>query len=237
MTAMNTTTFEVADFHDARRTRESSPSIEIVRRPESWNPAKYAREQIRGLVRRVFLSESSRIRQVVVSAIEPQTAIRGFCREMGESLSTEVRRDVAVVEGWKEVSRGEGFGSELRKHSRSSNGGLRQHATQAGTNLWVLSGSDDEAFGTGASMPTRLWQIRREFEYSILVGEHSAASPEATSLSELSDGMILVLSAQRTRRATAVNVKQRLAASGVRLLGVVLRDREFPIPERIYRKL
>jgi len=234
---MNTTAFEVADFQDAQRIREAPRRLEILRRPESWNPAKYAREQIRLLVRRVFFSESSRIRQVVVSAIEHETAIRGFCKEMGAVLSREVSRDVAVVEGWKDVSRGEGFGSELRERSRNSNGELRRHATQAEANLWRLSGSDDEAFGADASMPTRLWRIRREFEYSILVGENLVASHEAAALAELSDGMILVLSALRTRRATAVNVKQRLDASGVRLLGAVLRDRDFPIPEGIYRKL
>jgi Mrp family chromosome partitioning ATPase len=56
-------------------------------------------------------------------------------------------------------------------------------------------------------------------------------------MAQFADGMILVLSAQRTRRATAIKVKQTLERANVRLLGSVLSDREFPIPEGIYRRL
>jgi Mrp family chromosome partitioning ATPase len=56
-------------------------------------------------------------------------------------------------------------------------------------------------------------------------------------MARVADGLILVLSAQRTRRATALKVKQMLEEAQVRILGAVLSDREFPMPERIYRRL
>src|SRR5258708_13697834 len=56
-------------------------------------------------------------------------------------------------------------------------------------------------------------------------------------MGQLADGVILVLSAQRTRRVTARNVKEGLERAEARILGTVLSDRDFPIPERIYRRL
>ncbi len=54
-------------------------------------------------------------------------------------------------------------------------------------------------------------------------------------MAHAADGIVLVVSAARTRRATALKVKNDL--NGVRLLGTVLCDREFPIPRGIYRRL
>jgi len=56
-------------------------------------------------------------------------------------------------------------------------------------------------------------------------------------IGQLSDGVILGLEAHRTRRIAARITKERLQAANVRLLGVVLNQRTFPIPEGIYRKL
>jgi Mrp family chromosome partitioning ATPase len=56
-------------------------------------------------------------------------------------------------------------------------------------------------------------------------------------MAQSADGMILVLSAQKTRRIAARKIKDVLDAAHVRVLGTVLCDREFPIPERIYRQL
>jgi Mrp family chromosome partitioning ATPase len=56
-------------------------------------------------------------------------------------------------------------------------------------------------------------------------------------MAQLADGIVLVLSAQHTRRITARKVKEQLEAAQARFLGTVLSDRVFPIPERIYRRL
>jgi len=56
-------------------------------------------------------------------------------------------------------------------------------------------------------------------------------------MAQIADGVVLVVSAERTRRAAACKIKEMLEAAQVRLLGAVLSDREFPIPERIYRRL
>jgi receptor protein-tyrosine kinase len=79
--------------------------------------------------------------------------------------------------------------------------------------------------------------VRREFEYSIVEAPPAGESNEATAMAQFADGIILVVSAQRTRRAAALKIKASLEAAKIRLLGTVLSDRLFPIPEKIYRRL
>jgi Mrp family chromosome partitioning ATPase len=56
-------------------------------------------------------------------------------------------------------------------------------------------------------------------------------------MAQFADGIILVLSALRTRRATALRAKEMLEGAHARLLGTILTDRVFPIPESLYRRL
>ena len=62
-------------------------------------------------------------------------------------------------------------------------------------------------------------------------------SNEATTMAQFADGIILILSALHTRRITARNIKQTLDAAHARILGTILSDRDFPIPQSIYRRL
>jgi Mrp family chromosome partitioning ATPase len=47
----------------------------------------------------------------------------------------------------------------------------------------------------------------------------------------------VVLQANATRRETARKLKLDMQSSNVRLLGAVLNDRTFPIPDSIYSRL
>jgi len=76
--------------------------------------------------------------------------------------------------------------------------------------------------------------LRLEFDYTVIQSPPAGLYSE---LGQLSDGMILVLQANSTRRAAAKKVKQMLQATNVRLLGAVLSERTFPIPQKLYKKL
>ena len=62
-------------------------------------------------------------------------------------------------------------------------------------------------------------------------------SNEAMAMAQFVDGIILVLSARRTRRIAARKMKEMLEGAHARILGSVLSDRVFPIPQGIYRRL
>jgi len=56
-------------------------------------------------------------------------------------------------------------------------------------------------------------------------------------LGQIADGVILILESMVTRRETARTAKENLAAANVKILGAVLNNHTFSIPETLYRRL
>jgi Mrp family chromosome partitioning ATPase len=104
--------------------------------------------------------------------------------------------------------------------------------------LWFVPALGKNAGdGKMTSVHSYLGEVRREFEYSIVEAPSAGESNEVTAMAQFADGIILVLSANKTRRATARKIKETLETAQARLLGTVLSDRVFPIPDAIYRRL
>jgi Mrp family chromosome partitioning ATPase len=108
-------------------------------------------------------------------------------------------------------------------------------------NLWMVPA--DVFLGKSENANSPIWlrghlgDLRREFDYSVI---HCAPATEWAGmalLANLADGLVLGLEAHRTRRLAAKSLRDQLVAANVRLLGIVLTERRFPIPERLYRRL
>lgn len=213
------------------------PRFEDSRETNDWNPEDFAREQIRGLVRRVFfMSEAQPVKQVVFSAAEPHIDVADICDQVGRALAQETRAHIAIVvrEPWA--------GEMVRSHPRYvASGAIKSWSTQIGPNLWRVPGfglrESREESGTRPYWQSCLAGLRIEFEHAVIQGPAAGISSEAGVLGRLTDGIILVLGAQSTRRATARKIKETLEGAQARILGTVLSERVFPVPERIYRRL
>jgi Mrp family chromosome partitioning ATPase len=83
----------------------------------------------------------------------------------------------------------------------------------------------------------RMEQLRREFDYCLIVGPPIGISADALVMGRMADGVLLVLEAHETRRDSAIAAKEMLAAAKVPLLGAVLCNRTFPIPQTLYGRL
>jgi len=198
--------------------------------PEKWTPESFAKEQMLGLVRQVFFANTTRpVRQVVLSAVEAETDVSQICREMGDMLALETFGSVVVVGRRSRFSIDEeASGSAHDFASQFANRPLRRIATLVRSNLWLAPSLESNgASVTAASLHSYLGEIRREFEYSIVEARPAGESNETTALAQFADGIILVLSAMRTRRATALKAKEMLERAHARLLGTVLTDRSF----------
>ena len=215
----------------------SSPKVATIRpNKSSWDPERFALEQIRGLVRQVFTTKMTPpVRQIVFSAVDPHVDVGTLSLRVAECLARETSANIGVLMGGLRSSSDRDEKLKESGHAKRPES-LRESATRCGSNLWVLNAADDGLKGD-TSMQAYLARIRTEFWYSILEAPPVGRSDEATAMAQFADGMILVLSAQHTRRATAIKVKQTLESANVRLLGSVLSDRDFPIPEGIYRRL
>jgi len=227
----------------AREPEDTRAEIRSARSGSRWNPENFAREQIRGLVRQVFFSNASSntarpIRQIVFSAAEMETDVRTICRRVGEALALETTASIAVVGTHPHLLRDLHAHNQQAPGQNAGSGNLRQSARRVQANVWLVpSKASWEDASPTASLHSLLCDLRREFEYSIVEGPPAGESNGAAAMAQLADGIILVLSAHRTRHAAARRIKETLDSAQARILGTVLSDRVFPIPEKLYRRL
>jgi hypothetical protein len=191
----------------------------------SFAEERFASEQIRGLVRQVFLSGSLPAQQVVFTSIQPEIDVHEVCRKVGHVLAGETSRDVVIVT--------RSTRADLHQNLRAFDG-IRGAAKPLEGGLWALELPSDGGDLIAQSVHAFMEKIRHEFEYS-LIATSPGASDDARFMGQVSDGIVLVLSEMRTRRAVALRFRNALEQS--RLLGTVLIDREFPVPAAIYKRL
>jgi hypothetical protein len=218
-------------------TETAIPPVEILRQSNAWNPSDFGREQIRGLVRRVFFASPEReVKHVVFSAAEPEIDLANICDQVGRALALETQSHIAIVgreNGIKQIAE-----PPVMYVGATA---IKSRSPQIGINLWWVPelglSESSEGLGTGRYWLSCLAALRSEFEFAVIQGPIAGTSSEAALLGQLTDGIILVLGAQTTRKATARKIKEELQRGQSRILGTVLSDRSFPIPERIYRLL
>ena len=82
----------------SRAQETALPEGGVVCDTGDWSPQAFAREQIRGLVQRVFFASGSRsVRQIVFSAVGPNTDVANICDQVGRALALETRAHIAIV--------------------------------------------------------------------------------------------------------------------------------------------
>jgi Mrp family chromosome partitioning ATPase len=108
----------------------------------------------------------------------------------------------------------------------------------AKSNLWVMpSGSAaDASFPQGSErISSIMMELRTLFKYVVINSPlYLDRVPALPSFG--ADGIVLVVEANSTRREIVREVMEELRIVGTRVLGVVLNNRTFPIPDAIYHK-
>jgi hypothetical protein len=204
----------------------------------AWDPEEFAEQQILSLIQKVFFPGWPRpARQVVFSTVDGVEA-GSICARIAVAMADRVPGTVCAIEvNPLEPSLARALTGQPRVERSLPN--AVPDAQQIQDNLWLLP---PEAFFAGtkpsaAWLRERLSQLRREFDYVVIHASAVGTCSETALLGQLADGVILVLDEQKTRRAAARQAKEILHSANARLLGVVLSEREFPIPEAIYRSL
>ena len=200
-------------------------------------------EEILRLVQRIFLSANgSAPRQVVLCGVDDENGSSSICAKAGRTLAANSSRPVCLVDANFRSPRLSGmFGVEGTNPFAGPSAPLRGQCVKIGGNLW-LAGPNILADNCRVLLPPiqlkeRLGQLRDEFEYMLIDAPGTSVCGDALLLGLVADAAILVIEANNTRRLSARKAKDTLDAAGVRLLGTVLYDRLFPVPERLYRRL
>lgn len=227
------------------RTAEAEPPVDL--KPLELKMADGQRDEIFKLVQRVFFApgnDGSRL--VVVSGTESGNGCSWICARMAEVLAAQVSGTVCVVDAnlrspglHREFGVPNHYGLSDALQVREP---VRGFVTQLSrTNLWLLScGAESEKSQTllgSERMRALLPELQREFDYVLIDAPPLRAGDDTIMLGRNAEGVVLVLKANSSRRETARQAVHDLEASNIRLLGAVLNQRTFPVPERIYRKL
>lgn len=228
---------EVAAEEEARRDHEIDQHETHV-----TDLQQFAEEQLRGLIQRIFLGGWPRpMHQVIFAGAGEDTGSAGVSLRVAEALANQTASRVCLVDheaGAAHPQPEYGGARADNGNIPESAGAVRASSLQLKSNLWVVPGEIWRAEGTATlpSMRRRLVELRREFEYAVIHAPPVGTSGEAETLARLTDGLILVLEAHRTRRVLAHVAQRKLQAANVHILGAVLSGRTFPIPERLYRR-
>jgi protein-tyrosine kinase len=197
-------------------------------------------EHLLGLVRRVFLPPplGAGARTVLFAAADGGRDDSASCVQAAELLSRQTARTVCLVDAGGSLLSDDG--DEGRPHAEVSRAvePLFRLARPLTRNLWRAPDS--------AAPPPRhtvedakRWfaDLASRFDYVLLDAEAMRAPGQPSLLASMVEGVILVVDERETRRATARSVAAELQQAGARLLGVVLTNRSFPIPDEIYRRM
>jgi Mrp family chromosome partitioning ATPase len=231
---------------------ELSPSEGLARatpkRPAAkvFAPTKtsgaYPQEMLR-LVQNVFLgANDSAPRQVIFCGVDDQNDSSSICASAGRILAADNSRSVCLIDANLRSPRlSDIFSVPIAILCSGKPASPRENCVEVGSNLWLtginLLADEHGALHTPIELKQILAELRGIFDYILIDAPGINTCGDAASLGQVADATILVVEAGSTRRMSARKAKESLDAAGVRLLGTVLYNRSFPIPERLYQRL
>jgi hypothetical protein len=234
--------FEISEETEAAHAAPNPEEVEAHQAPRT-GAEKFASEQLLGLIRRLFLAAWPKpMRQIVFSGVGEDSGSAVLCARVAEALSSQTTARVCLVEteqGIGEVEPGFGGAWADGGNNPEAAGAVRASSLQIRKNLWLVPVRVWRSAEGSATLPwmrRRLGELRSEFDYAVIHAPPVGIGGEAETVARLTDGLVLVLQAHRTRRVLAQVTQQRLRDANVEVLGAVLSDRRFPIPERLYRR-
>jgi Mrp family chromosome partitioning ATPase len=200
-------------------------------------------EQILRLVRSTFLSPNGHaVRHVVFCGVDGESGSSSVCAKAGGVLAANSPRSVCVVDGNVRSHRLSSiFGRKKKVSSLRKFAFVHDQCVQIGGNLWLagseLLGDDRGALLSADELKHRIAQLHGVFEYVLYDAPGTSVNGDAAILGQIAGAAILVVEANSTRKLAARRAKSALEEAGVRLLGSVLYNRTFPIPEKLYKRL
>lgn len=223
-----------------------APQVHPIPEPHP-NLGEVELTEVTKLVQQVFLiGAASRPRMVVFTSTEAGTGCSWVAARTAEVLARHVAKPVCLIDANLrrpslhhefKLQNTRGLADALRV-----NDPMRSFAYQlTPSNLFVVTSgtSPDKAASLLGSDRTRarLSELRSWCEYVLIDASALNEGLDAAVLGAASDGVVLVLKANASRREPARRSIQELTAAKAKVLGAVLNHRTFPLPEAIYSRL
>ncbi len=222
------------EWKERARSTRSGADLEAITREEEIK-----------LVQRVFpgtAPDSPRV--ALFASLESEAGCVPTCARVAELLAARAEGPVCIVDAnFLKPSLHEYFGVDNLKglaEATVESGPIQNFVQQIPEpDLWLIpSGKAASQLRFPAmadGLRVRIEELRETFKYVVIHSGPLRMETSAMLLSRWTDGVVLVLEANATRKVAARRAKEILDAAGVSVLGVVLNNRTFPIPEAIYR--
>jgi hypothetical protein len=190
-------------------------------------------EQIQALVEQLFFRpQSGPVRHVGFAAADPSTWTAQLCLEVARILAEEGRYDVGLVDASPDA-----VPLQLQLDVAPTLG--PEDTWPIAPRLWLVPRQNWLPSSEGQRIPersfSRLRELTMEFDFAVLCCP--SVSWLTTRIGRACDGLVLVLTANKTRRLVAVQMKDLIRKANAPLLGTVLTERRLPVPEGLYRML
>jgi hypothetical protein len=189
-------------------------------------------ERVRPLVQQLFFRpDAPPLRHAGFTAADPETDTAQLCLSVARILAEEGTHDIGLIDASP--------GSRLLQARLGLSGNDAHKRRPLVSRLWLAARSswleDDGPQTITDHSLSRLRHLTSQFDFSVLYC--APMSYLTTQVGRTCDGLVLVLTAHRTRRLVAAQMKEQLRRAGVPLLGTVLTERRFPVPQALYRYL
>ena len=190
-------------------------------------------EQIHALVQQLFFGrESGLVRHVGFAPLEASAQTTSLCLDVASVLAEEGSYDVGLIDA--------GSGPILLQHELDIAAPENGEATcPVASRLWLAPRQSWwQQFGhkpmTDQDL-SRLRDLMTAFDFSVLCCPPISWQTARIGLN--CDGLVLILTANKTRRLVAAQIRDQLSKARIPLLGTVLAERRFPVPRGLYRSL
>jgi Mrp family chromosome partitioning ATPase len=223
---------------------KQSPADDNGHRP--FELEKPGDEETVKLVQRLFVFPNSHAPKMVVFSSVQGDGSSAICSRVGSVLAAQEKGSVCLVDGnLRAPSLHRLLGAEKfpgLADAAVNPGPITDFAVRvAGGSFWLVPpgspGSEAQRLLSSGRMRLRMMELRKQFDFVVIDAPPLSSYADAALLGQMADGIILVVEANSTRRENARTAKETLESANVRLLGAILNNRTFPIPEALYRRL
>jgi Mrp family chromosome partitioning ATPase len=189
-------------------------------------------EQIQTLVQQLFFRQApALVHHVGFAAIESQTETAHLCLAVATALADTGPHDVGLIDARLQST-------PLHTQLQIPAGHRADASWPIAPRLWLAprrTWLDENSHRIWDISLARLRAVTIEFDYSIVCLD--PFSWLTTRLGQTCDGLVMVLTANKTRRPVAAQMQEELRRARIPLLGTVLAERSFPVPPGLYRHL
>jgi len=193
------------------------------------------------LAQAVFLSGNTVTPHVVViCGIDEKSGSSQICIELSKILVLRGCKSVCLIDGnvsTQRLSKALDINEPTIRTASQRDARVQCSPRPCLATANVFDPNGESALAPASLLRQVIADLRSAYDFIIIDAPGVNVHGDCVALGQVADATILVIEANTTRKSVANKAKTALEAMNVRLIGAVLNDRIYPIPEPIYRRI